>query len=79
MQNDLDKIRDWFNYNKSSINTKKCETMSFGSIYQNTLTGHNKVVSRYTCCKYLGVYIDSKLAFRDDISYVVKISKKFAA
>ena len=46
MQNDLDKICDWFNYNKLSINTTKCETMSFGSNYQNSLTVHNEVISR---------------------------------
>ena len=72
MQSGLDKICDWFNYNKLSINTTKCETMSFGSNYQNTLTVHNEVISRNTCCKYLGVYIDSKVTFRDHINHVVK-------
>ena len=38
MQNDLDKICDWFIYNKMSLNTSKCGTMSFGNNYQNTLT-----------------------------------------
>ena len=77
MQNDLDKICDWFNYNKLSINTTKCETMSFGSNYQNSLTVHNEVISRNTCCKYLGVYIESELTFRDHINHVVKKLNKF--
>ena len=46
--------------------------MSFGSNYQNTLTVQNEVITRNTCCKYLGVYIDSKLTFRDHINHVVK-------
>ena len=72
LQNVLDKICDCFIYNKLSINATKCETMSFGSNYQNSLTVHNEVISRNTCCKYLGVYIDSKLTFRDHINHVVK-------
>ena len=77
MQSGLDKICDWFNYNKLSINTTKCETMSFGSNYQNTLTVHNEVISRNTFCKYLGVYIEWKLTFTDHINYVVKKLNKF--
>ena len=61
MQNDLDKICDWFNNNKMSLNTSKCETMSFGNNDQNTLTVQNEIMPRNTCCKYLGVLIDSKL------------------
>ena len=77
MQNDLDKICDWFNYNKMSLNTSKCETMSFGNNYQNTLTVQNEAMPRNTCCKYLGVLIDSKLTYRDHIIYVVKKLNKF--
>ena len=77
MQNDLDKICDWFNYNKMSLNTSKCETMSFGNSYQNTLTVQNEAMPRNTCCKYLGVLIDSKLTYRDHINYVVKKLNKF--
>ena len=77
MQNDLDKICDWFNYNKMSLNTSKCETMSFGNNYQNTLTVQNEAMPRNTCCKYLGVLIDSKLTFRDHLIYVVKKLNKF--
>ena len=55
MQSGSDKFCDWFNYNKLSINTTKYETMSFGSNYQSTLTVHNEIISRNTCCKYLSV------------------------
>ena len=41
MQSGLNEICDWFIYNRLSINATKCETMSFGSSYQNTLTVHN--------------------------------------
>ena len=77
MQNDLDKSREWFKYNKMTLKTWKCETMSFGNNYQNTLTVQNEAMPRNTCCKYLGVLIDSKLTYRDHINYVVKKPKKF--
>ena len=67
-----DKICDSFKYNKLSINTTECETMLFDGNYQNLLIVHNEVILRNTCCKYLGVYIDSKLTVRDNINHVVK-------
>ena len=77
MQNDLDKLRETFNYNKLSLKASKCETTSFGSTNQNTLTIHNEPVSQKICSKYLGVFIDSKLTFRDHINHVVKKIFKF--
>ena len=76
IQNDLYKICDWFNH-KISLNTSKCETMSFGNNYQNTITVQKEAMPRNTCCKYLGVLIDSKLTYRDHINYVVKKLNKF--
>ena len=72
MQNDLDKICDRFNYNKMSLKTSKRETMSFGNNFQNTLTVQHGAMPRNTCCKYLGVLIDSNLTYRDHISYAAK-------
>ena len=33
VQNELETLTDWFNYNKLSINTSKCESISFGRMY----------------------------------------------
>ena len=77
MQNDLDKHCDWLNYNKLSLNTSKCETMSCGSTHQNTLAIHNEPISRRTCSKCLGVSMDFKLTFRDHINHVAKKFIKF--
>ena len=77
MQKDLDKSCDWFNHNKMSLNISKCETMSFGYNYQNTLTVQNEAMPRNTCCKNLGGLIDSKLSYRDHIYYLVKKLNKF--
>ena len=44
MQDELDKIFDWFSSRKLPINTTKCKTMSFSRNHQNTLTIHNEVI-----------------------------------
>ena len=36
MQNELEILTDWFNYNKLSINTSKCENISFGRMIENS-------------------------------------------
>ena len=33
VQNELETLTDWFNYNKLSINTSKCESIPFGRMY----------------------------------------------
>ena len=61
------------------LSTPQNMRLSFGSNYQNTFTVHNEVISRNTCCKYLGVYIVSKLTLRDHTNHVVKNSTSFVA
>ena len=72
MQNDLDELCDYFNQDKLSLNTSKSATIYLGSTHQNTLTIYNNLISQKTFSKYLGVFIDSKLTFRDHINHVVK-------
>ena len=77
MQNELETLTDWFNYNKLSINTSKCESISFGRMYQRQLTIMEKKISQKNCCKHLGLYIDPVLTFRDHINHVVNKLNKF--
>ena len=49
--------------------------MSSGRDYQKTLTVHKKPLQK-TSFKYLGLFIDSKLTFRDHFIQVVKKLKK---
>ena len=78
MQNDLDKLFEWFNYNKLSPNTSKSETTSIGSTHQNSLTIHTEPVSQKLCSKYLGLLKDSKLTFRGHINHIVNYLLNFA-
>ena len=77
VQNELETLTDWFNYNKLSINTSKCESISFGRMYQRQLPIMEKKISQKNCCKYLGLYIDPVLTFRDHINHVVNKLNKF--
>ena len=77
VQNELETLTDWFNNNKLSINTSKCESISFGRMYQRQLTIMEKMISQKNCCKYLGLFIDPVLTFRDHINHVVKKLNKF--
>ena len=77
LQDDLDRVIDWFSFNKLSVNTSKCESMHFGCGITKHLTILNENVGMKTHCKYLGLYIDSKLTFREHIKYVSKKLNKF--
>ena len=77
LQDDLDRVIDWFSFNKLSVNTSKCESMHFGCGISKHLTILNENVGMKTHCKYLGLYLDSKLTFREHIKYVSKKLNKF--
>ena len=78
LQPDLEKISNWFSFNKLSPNTSKCEVMNFGlrNRTQLILLGQ-KLPLKYSA-KYLGVYLDSKLIFRDHIEHVTKNLNEFS-
>ena len=48
VQNELETLTDWFNYYKLSINTSKCESISFGRMYQRQLPIMEKKISQKT-------------------------------
>ena len=78
LQPDLDKISNWFSYNKLSLNTSKCEVMNFGLRNRTQLTLLGQKLPVKDSAKYLGVYLDSKLTFRDHIEHVTKKMNKFS-
>ena len=74
---DLNSISNWFARNKLTINTSKCETISFGSGKLPKLVIANFNIPDKPHCKYQGVYLDPKLNFREHISYVAKKLNNF--
>ena len=70
-------VSKWFESNKLTINTDKCEAMFFGSGKPNNLRILSKELEYKHSCKYLGVQLDENLRFREHIDHVVKKLNKF--
>ena len=81
LNNELKKLDIWFRVNKLSLNVLKTNFMFFsntstedGSIFLN-----GTYIERVYCTKFLGVYIDSKLAWDHQIKHVQgKIAKSIS-
>ena len=72
IKNDIVTVSKWFESNKLTINTDKCEAMLFGCAKPKNLRILSKELEYKNSCKYLGVHIDKNLRFRDYIDHVVK-------
>ena len=70
---------DWFCSNKLTVNIDKCESISFGMGKPENVEINGQRVEYKNACKYLGVYIDKNLKFREHIDYVVKKLKIICA
>ena len=73
IRKEVDYMFNWFCSNKLTVNIAKCE--SIGKPGKNELNG--QLVEYKIASKYLGVYIDKNLNFREHIDYVVKNSIYF--
>ena len=75
---DIVTVSKWFESNKLTINTDKCEAMFFfGCGKPNNLRILSKELENKNSCKYSGVHIDKNLKIREHIEYVVKKLNKF--
>ena len=71
------KVSNWFNNNKLTINYVKSEAINFGKPTKEKVKLKNNALDYNTSCKYLGIYIDKNLTFRDHVDFVVKKLNKF--
>ena len=65
-------IRKWLVTNKLTANVDKCETVGFGRAQPLPNDAFDTELPLKGHCKYLGVQIDTKLNFKDHITYVTK-------
>ena len=72
IRKDVDCMSNWFCSNKSTVNIGKCESICFVLGKPEKVEIDGQQVDCKNSCKYLGVYIDKKLKFRDHIDYVVQ-------
>jgi len=71
---ELEKVNEWLHFKKLSLNYSKT-TYMIASRKNNQLTDFNvkindKTITRTTCVKYLGVFIDNKLTWSNHIAYL---------
>jgi len=81
---ELSRVYCWFSANKLSLNAKKTNYIIFGnkcvSDKQFNLMIDGNFLERVEHCKFLGVYIDSKLSWKMHINHVaLQISKGLGA
>ena len=78
LNTELERLNAWFNLNKLSLNLQKTNYINFStnnsnSTIQIAINGSN--IEKVNSTKYLGVYIDHHLNWKDHIAY---ISSKFS-
>lgn len=73
------KLKKWFDANKLSLNLKKTKFMLFGNRKSNLpveITINNTIIERVQQNMFLGVVIDEKLCWKPHISYIrTKVAK----
>ena len=77
---ELEILSNWTLANKLTLNTEKTELIIFSNRipanHDTTLKLQNSDITSSDSCKYLGVYFDHNLTFKDHIKYVMaKVSR----
>jgi len=79
---ELDKLKNWFQINKLSLNANKTKFILFGGKHMlcNNLTFclkiDGKIIEQVKCTKFLGIVIDEDLSWKQHTSHIsLKISK----
>ncbi|KAJ8044616.1 RNA-directed DNA polymerase from mobile element jockey [Holothuria leucospilota] len=79
VNDELCRFYKWFVSNKLSLNVDKTNYMVFNkgrNNYNFNISMNNKPLLNVHCTKFLGVYIDDKLSWKDHVQYVsAQISK----
>ena len=84
MQDEMNKVTEWLNANKLSINTSKTKFIIFESKTKKygtkiNLKINNNIIQQAAFVKFLGVIIDEKLTWKNHISFVHKKTIEAAA
>ena len=75
LQNFIDRLSEWLNFNKLTPNVFKTKAMIFNARSMNTFpqTFFNNVEIEYVSnFKYLGLLIDNRLSFKPHIDVICK-------
>ena len=75
LQADLDQLQKWESTWLMEFNTSKCQAISITNKIKPIIGRyqvHGHILEQVNCAKYLGIYIDSKLAFNTHVDAIVK-------
>ena len=75
LQADLDQLQKWESIWLMEFNTSKCQAISITNKIKPIIGKyhvHDHILEQVNCAKYLGIYIDSKLAFNTHVDAIVK-------
>ena len=75
INNELKSIEVWLRCNKLSVNVKKTTYLIFKP-WQKVISYGGKLLTQTNSTKFLGVYIDEHLTWKDHISYLCKQMSK---
>ena len=76
VNNELKNVHDWIRANKLSLNIEKTNYMLFSKTLidlHGDLIFNGNVLKRVSSVKFLGLFIDDKLTWKDHIDYVRKL------
>ena len=75
LQADLDQLQKWESIWLMEFHTSKCQVISITNKVKPIIGKyqvHDHILEQVHCAKYLGIYIDSKLAFNTHVDAIVK-------
>ena len=76
VHSDYEGLNHWLSANKLCINTEKTECLVFGFKPSPKSFG-NTLLNLSNCCKYLGIWLDTRLTFSKHVAHVVTKLSKF--
>ena len=79
-QKDIERVDHWMKYNKVTVKATKSKLLRFCIAKDDiSLKFSDEFLIRVDSCKYLGIWLDNKLSFRQHIEYIRKKINKFCA
>ena len=79
---DVNKLLNWYNDNHLSINWSKTFVMFITDkkniIFPSSINTNDVIIQSTNSFKLLGVYVDSHLSFKDNITYISSNSTLFS-
>ena len=75
LQADLDQLKKWESIWLMEFHTSKCQVIFITNKLKPIISKyqiHDHILEQVNCAKYLGIYIDSKLAFNTHVDTIVK-------